>query len=953
MPYITMLLPLILVLVLGVAPAWGLRSTAHLDSLETVLLDRANALAGATDKTGKKQLKAAEKSLARIAVDTTTLAEDLKLAKKIAGPVAKAYAADDEVMGLLTAATEAFENDVDSRADVLARARAPLPEAKLTKKADRLLAKAEKAREKSRGQTKLKKRLNLLFKSQRSADKAADVLASALGDPTPTRLVVSPKTALFTAPGETVALRTIVLDQLERPMAAPVSFSSTNEAVAIVTPAGTVTGGDVGSAQIVAAVGPLETAVTVFAARPTAGATLVGDAQVASLPEPVDEAAVYGVGFRYTVELFGTPPTIGDLLVGTGEIPLGGLVVDVVGAGPALVTLEIRPLEELFTDLVIDERIESGPENLEIPADILEAYAVETGEDGAYVFVPREGFEPTAQARRPRGGVQGTVASEVGPFNCSSDVTFPLGLNVAPTFSVVPGVSVDFQYSGGLQRLVATGGATLTASYKPRIQAAVNGKITCRAHLFGMRIPVPGPLALIVGSYVPIGVGFEASGTVTAAQVGFDATFSDSFLVEVGVDCTSGSCEAVAGAPEPAPPPSPPPPPFQWVLPNVVADFNVALSVSAYGYFEVRIGNPLWETLQLKMVEGQAGVTQTANLAPRLSQIENATSASNYKLTLYAKVGSGVSLNNILEVLNINIAAFEIKTELDVANSPSASTAPDGSLAFDGPVAAGGEVVARVILQNPTYLGLDNVEEVKFYRHDGASLIERDSVAGSAGSSVAGGEGLVEYTGTWTATALDLGADFGVFTKTFVPIIEFEIEANSLRTLDGATWGVIGTLDSPLTPGEGEVLTVFVTDLTTIEAVSGAAVELTVTGGSASPSSGTTDAGGAFDSTITANDGVSELTVLVEASESAGGAVLGSTSIEVDVGGCGYPPNEVPNGSFHISCGSCSVSTGSLSCQCFDIGGQLQSTSIDLTNCDAAVDISNQDGQLACVFCGS
>jgi hypothetical protein len=353
------------------------------------------------------------------------------------------------------------------------------------------------------------------------------------------------------------------------------------------------------------------------------------------------------------------------------------------------------------------------------------------------------------------------------------------------------------------------------------------------------------------------------------------------------------------------------------------------------------------------MVEGQAGLTQTANFAPTMTQIENASSASSYKLTLYAKVGAGVGLSDILDLftLNVNLASFEVKTELDLANSPSAATAPDGSLAFDGNVAAGDEVVARVILKDPSYLGLDNVEAVKFYRHDGPILVERDSVAGGDGSSVASGEGLVEYTGTWTATASDLGAEFGVFVKTLVPIIEFEIEANSLRTLDGATWGVVGTLDSPLTPGEGEVLTVFVTDLATIEAVAGAAVQLTVTGGTASPGSGTTDAGGAFDSTITANDGVSELTVLVEASASGGGAVLGSTSIDVDVDSCGYDPNTAPSGSYENSCESCSVSGGILTCQCLDLEGMLQTSGVFLANCDADVDISNQDGELACVFC--
>jgi len=91
--------------------------------------------------------------------------------------------------------------------------------------------------------------------------------------------------------------------------------------------------------------------------------------------------------------------------------------------------------------------------------------------------------------------------------------------------------------------------------------------------------------------------------------------------VEVGIDCTAGPCEAVAGAPAPVPPASPPPPPFQWVLPNVLTDFNVAVGISAFGYFELRVGNPLWETLQLKMVEGQAGLAQTANFAPAAGRL--------------------------------------------------------------------------------------------------------------------------------------------------------------------------------------------------------------------------------------------------------------------------------------------------------------------------------------------
>jgi len=852
------------------APAWGLRATEHLDPLETVLASRADTLAGATDKIGKKQLKAAQKSLARIAVDTASLAEDLKLAKKIAGPVAKAYATDDEVMGLLTAAADAFEDTVDARADVLARARAPLPEAKLTKKADRLLRKAEKARDKARGQSKLKKRLALLYKAQRSADKAADVLADALGAPTPTRLALSPKTALLTQPGETVTLRAVVLDQLERPMQATVSFASTNPDAAMVTGDGLVSAGSVGSAQILASVGDLETSVMIVNARLAEGTVLVGDARVASLPEPVDYDAPYGPGFLYTVELFGTPPLVGDLLVGTGEIPLGGLVVDVVGADPARVTLELRPVGELFAELFFDERIEAGPENLAVPAEVLDYYHVEPGEGGAYVFVPRDDAPPleATPRRQPRGGTPpepATTKFEVGPFKCEAGVSVPVGLNSPPTLSVNPTATVEFSNDGGL-RLVATRGAIVSFSYKPRINAAFQGKLTCKLQALEMQVNAPGPLAFLVGAQVPIGVGFELSGTITFAQFGFDASWQDSFSVTAGIDCTSGTCEQVTEAPQPAVPTTPIQP-FTWVLPNVLSDFSLALEASIFGYLEVQVGNPLWGVLRLSMLEAKVGAKLTGSFAPRISQLSNATSASNYKATLFAKVGAGVSIQEAIGFLSINVGILEVKEELDVANSPTAATG--GGLTFDGPVEMGDEVVARVTLKDTTFLGIANVEEVRFYRKDGTSTDLKATVSGSDGTTV--GEGLIEYTGTWTATFFDLGAEFGVMVKTIIPIVEFEIEANSLRTLEEVTdWQLDVTFPDEVAAGEPAALVIRVDDPDT-GPVAGAAIEILAIGGSVEAASGTTDASGAFTTTALIGAGSDTLTLAISAAEFPGG----------------------------------------------------------------------------------
>jgi hypothetical protein len=132
-----------------------------------------------------------------------------------------------------------------------------------------------------------------------------------------------------------------------------------------------------------------------------------------------------------------------------------------------------------------------------------------------------------------------------------------------------------------------------------------------------------------------------------------------------------------------------------------------------------------------------------------------------------------------------------------------------------------------------TYLGLENVEEVWIYRKDGAGLTLRDAV-------VRAGDGQTEYVGRFDAVSADLGAEFGVLVKTTIPVLEFEIENDSVRTLEESDldWTVTASLPSPLVPGVGEALDVFVTAPSTGDDVAGAHVTLSVAGGSANPTSG-------------------------------------------------------------------------------------------------------------------
>ena len=763
------LAPVVLALLLAAGPAWGLRATPHLDALEAELAARAAALVGATDKTAKKQRKAAEKALARIAVDTETLADDLNLAKKIAGPIEKAYRDDVAMLALLDAAADAFEIAVDSGADLLERARQPLPDAKLTKKADRLLAKAEKLRDKAARQTRRKKRLSLLFNAQKAADKAADVLADALGDPVPTRLVLTPDSALFTGAGERRTFSVRVLDQLDRPIAAPVSWSSTDVSVASVDAAGAVTGGAVGSAQIVASAGALEARAVVVSARPAAGAIPVPDSAVVG-PLLATDPEHFGIGAEYTAVLRGDAPAVGALVYGTGELPLGGEVVAVEPlGGDWLVTLAIVPLDVLFAELEIRETITLTDEQAEVPEDIAELFDAELQEDGTWVFHEREGVDVTAP-RHARGAAQGTVAQQ-GPFECKAAVPFPISLAAGLSLQLQQSFAIDLEYgtAQGLERLVLEGQITATAAFKPRVTAQISASVECKAELLKLNYPLPPPLSLVFGAQIPVGIGFKIDGSIQAAQLGFDAVAQFQSTTSAGVQCSGGACEPVTTSTNTSTAT------FAWVTPDPSTQFTVTAAARGFGYAELCMGNPLWNVLQLCMLEAQGGVEQTVAWSPTTVQLNNTTAASNYKLLLYFLIGAKAELMNVLEFFNVSLASLQYRADFELARSP------EGSFTFEGPVALGDTVRATLQLTNVDYLGVENVQDVRFYRRDSSlSLIEKAVVPRTSA-------GQTTYVAEWPATSGDLGAELGAVTLTEILPLEFEVAPNSLQTLGGQT----------------------------------------------------------------------------------------------------------------------------------------------------------------------
>lgn len=181
------------------------------------------------------------------------------------------------------------------------------------------------------------------------------------------RVVVSPASLLLTEAGQTHQLTAQAFDSDDNPVAGSIRWSTSDSAVVTIDQDGMVTAiTSVGSAQLVAEVcGVSSPPVLTIVAVPAAGAMLVTDAQVIGDPTPVDPDAPYESEYLYRVTLSGIDlPQVGQILMGTGEKPVGGRVVEVVQNGETTtVTLELVGLDEFFETLKINETVSfSNPE---------------------------------------------------------------------------------------------------------------------------------------------------------------------------------------------------------------------------------------------------------------------------------------------------------------------------------------------------------------------------------------------------------------------------------------------------------------------------------------------------------------------------------------------------------------------------------------------------------------
>ena len=548
------------------------------------------------------------------------------------------------------------------------------------------------------------------------------------------RLEIVQTGLLLTAAGQSRRLQARIFDAQGQQIDRPLSWSSSDPADLQIDDSGLLTAvsGD-GSSQIVAqADGVSSPPLLALVASVAPGTVVVEDSQIQRGPQESVPGAEPDFENTYTVILDASQaPALDSLMVGNGSVPLAGRVVntEILGDG-VLVTLRLVSLPELFPTLVINQSLDLSAVPIEIPAEVQADFEI-SREGELFVFTGRpEAGTTTAKSSR----VQGTRAFESACVGLITGVPnggnapLPIRVEVPPIFkfSMTPTVDLVYTPSRGLERFLVKARPLFQGEVGFKLTAAFEGKIACKRELFNIPLPIGGPLAFLVGGLIPVGVGLEAGGRITVADVGISDKVEVSTTLEAGLDCQFGSCDFVAdlGGPDDSFTVKNTP---TFNLPGL-DDLRYEPAVELFAYAEAAIGNRFLKSLRFTALEGKFGARLSGSFAPQITQMLATTYKSNYKLSLAAGAKAGVSINSVLQLLGLtSINLFALELTFDLANSPA------GTVSADRAEFRSGDVVNFNVKLDPAkleFLGLDNAGEILLVRNvfNEARIVRRQLV---------------------------------------------------------------------------------------------------------------------------------------------------------------------------------------------------------------------------------
>lgn len=552
------------------------------------------------------------------------------------------------------------------------------------------------------------------------------------------RIEISPKAALLSTAGQSAQFTATAYDDQGQVVPASITWRSSTATEVGVDGNGRITAlAASGSTQIVAEAGSVAAAPAfVVVAQPTAGTLLVDDAQVIGAPQPLGTGHPSAPGFRYQVVLAGLPALAsGQLLLGRGEIPIGGRVVAVesaVGAGAdQRVTLEtVRPAE-LLTGLNVKQTISLAQAPVTLSDAVLANYDVERLADGSRRFTAKPTAR-TSSALPGRKRAAAAVGTTAFGFDCSTDLptpstAFPIDLAGGPIISITPDFSLDIDHDPviGLKKLAVIGKPKLEAKLKPVLKTALSAKVACELELFTIDLPPLGVLGLLVGGWIPVDVGFEVEGKLdlTFAGLGLEANATGAAEFSVGIHNCPTACEPLTLFEDKSSAA------FKLDWPAAAVDPSAEFGVEVFAKADLVVGNP-WLASYLayasaKTFEAKLGLKQDLKLASALSQVSSTSNDPGFKLEAKATMGLGSAISVLASTFSLPLASASVSFTLPLASAPTGSfTITPSSVLPGDAITPGQKATFTVLLDKSTYLGIESVQGLEFlWLKPGGSLV--------------------------------------------------------------------------------------------------------------------------------------------------------------------------------------------------------------------------------------
>ncbi len=564
------------------------------------------------------------------------------------------------------------------------------------------------------------------------------------------RIVVTPAALLFTKAGQSASLHAEAFDADGNPMSnASFTFSSSHPDEVSVDASGRVKAiTSVGSTQITVSSGDSSSPpLLVLVAQPSDGTLLVSDAQIVSEPTPVDPSAAPEPGMQVMATLDGVPDLApGTLVLAREGKALAGRVVSTQPNGKHTdVVLELVPLVDMFSQLKLDAGWDLDLQTL---ADQL-------------------AIAQMATAPPPGVGVsKNPLDFDLGPLKCTAAIGVT-GVTIQTTFRVTPQLHFHAAFekdeNGDWTTAVLelTGSIKTTGTASVKVAPGVTASLSCKLKLGEFIIPIGGPLAVVIGPRIPVGVKLGVKAAAMIAQVEFGGKAEESADFDLGISGGTNGTGDIASV-------SLGDPHFEPIAPpnnDSLLGAELTLDVGAYAGLSVTF-------LKLSLAEAFGGARAKYQLKPLAIQLGDSSFANKYEVNApVITIGPGKDLRRALSWVGgaVNFNVMYSNDGLPIGRSPF------GKFTADKMEMAVGDTLHTNITLDPSatkFLGISNVSGIHIYRIDaGSSNPNEVSYMAGPGPS---------YDWSWTPGPLDVGQYiFAAAVDDRLDLIPFEVSENA------------------------------------------------------------------------------------------------------------------------------------------------------------------------------